>query len=655
MILSGLNKQQREAAETINGYVEIIAGAGSGKTRTITYKIAHMIKECGIPDSSILALTFTNKAAKEMKDRIEKLIGSNSNVTATTFHSFAYKFLIKFPEKIGFKSNFSIADDEAQVEIIKKIINNTKNIEEWLDIKLIKNLIGKAKDHACFDEKDAEKFYQTYTLFGKETIKKICNIFKEYNKKLKEINMMDFDDLLLYMYKILKDKQIKKLLQSRFKYFLVDEYQDTNWIQGEIVNMMSDSSKNLCVVGDPDQSIYAFRGAEVSIINDFPKKHPKTKIVKLEQNYRSTPQIIEGANAVISNNPQIFDKKLFASKPKGMPIKITSVPSTKEEAKYIIEKIKEKVKEKEYNYEDFTILYRANFQSRALEQELVLNKIPYKIYGGIEFYQRKEIKDLLAFIKLYTNPNDTISFERITKFIRIGIGPKGLENIEIFRKKNNLNYLELLEHSSKIKGLSLNGKKALISYSEIFKQIKEKFKTKKQGLIDFLFEKTDYKKLLIKSGEFERIENVNELSESFDEKFQDNITLAEYIAEITMYTSSDEPNDGNFVKLMTVHRSKGLEFNYVFIAGTAEGLFPMIKLTEYDTTSYQTLLEEERRLFYVAMTRAMKCLEITEIRTKGFYEVERSQFINELKHLNIEFNNIEKERTDENEFRKWRF
>ena len=387
MILEGLNKQQREAAETINGNIVIIAGAGSGKTRTITYRIAYMVKECGIDPNSILALTFTNKAANEMKERIEKLVGEDTPVSATTFHSFAYKFLKKFPNKIGYKKNFTIADDEDQREIIKKIIKNIPNLYEILDTKRVKKLINKAKESGYYTKKQAQNYYEKrYEAMGESVINQLCDIFEEYNKTLKESNTMDFSDLIINLRNILLVPEILEMVQKRFKYFIVDEYQDTNWIQGQIVDMLSEKEGNLCVVGDPDQSIYKFRGAQISIINDFAKNHRNTKIIKLEENYRSTPQILEAANVVIENNPKNYGKKLWTSLENGDKVKFISLDTEEEEGKYIADTIMENVEKGKYEYKDFTVLYRANFQSRAIEQKLIKSKIPYRIFGGIEFY-----------------------------------------------------------------------------------------------------------------------------------------------------------------------------------------------------------------------------------------------------------------------------
>ena len=459
MILNGLNSRQREAAETLKGNIVIIAGAGSGKTRTITYRIAYMVKECGIDPNSILALTFTNKAANEMKERIEKLVGGDTPVSATTFHSFAYKFLKKFPNKIGYKKNFTIADDEDQKEIIKKIIKNIPNLYEILDTKRVKKLINKAKESGYYTKKQAQNYYEKrYEAMGENVINQLCDIFEEYNRTLKENNTMDFSDLIINLKNILLVPEILEMVQKRFKYFIVDEYQDTNFTQGQIVDLMSSKEGNLCVVGDPDQSIYKFRGAQISIINDFAKNHRNTKIIKLEENYRSTPQILEAANVVIANNPQNYDKKLWTSKKSGDKIRLISLDSEEEEGKYIADTIMENVEKGKYGYKDFTILYRANFQSRAIEQKLLKAKIPYRIFGGIEFFQRKEIKDVLSFLKVFVNPYDEISFIRICKCMKIGIGDKAVEKIESFAKKNNLDFVEVLKYSKSIKGVTQKAK-----------------------------------------------------------------------------------------------------------------------------------------------------------------------------------------------------
>ena len=654
MILEGLNKQQREAAETINGNIVIIAGAGSGKTRTITYRIAHMVKECGIDPNSILALTFTNKAANEMKERIEKLVGGDTPVSATTFHSFAYKFLKKFPNKIGYKKNFTIADDEDQREIIKKILKNIPNLYEILDAKRVKKLINKAKESGYYTKKQVQNYYEKrYEAMGESAINQLCDIFEEYNKTLKESNTMDFSDLIINLRNILLVPEILEMVQKRFKYFIVDEYQDTNLTQGQIVDLMFSKEENLCVVGDPDQSIYKFRGAQISIINDFAKNHRNTKIVKLEENYRSTPQILEAANVVIANNPQNYDKKLWTSKGNGDKIRLISLDSEEEEGKYIADTIMENVEKGKYGYKDFTVLYRANFQSRAIEQKLLKAKIPYRIFGGIEFFQRKEIKDVLSFLKVFVNPYDKISFIRICKCMKIGIGDKAVEKIESFAKKNNFDFIEILKYSKSIKGITQKAKDFLWKCNEFFEEAKQ-FNETPGEILEFFYIKSGYSDYLDSIEEYERIENAIELISSFSTAFREepDLTYEEYLAEITMYSAIDETSNENFVSLMTVHKSKGLEFEYVFIAGVEEGLFPM-KSKEYGPVRESTDIEEERRLFYVALTRAKKKLEITGSRNRHGMYAETSSFINELNETDYEYEFREKNRN--NDFFSMRF
>ena len=653
MILEGLNKQQREAAETINGNIVIIAGAGSGKTRTITYRIAYMVKECGIDPNSILALTFTNKAANEMKERIEKLVGEDTPVSATTFHSFAYKFLKKFPNKIGYKKNFIIADDEDQREIIKKILKNISNLYEILDTKRVKKLINKAKESGYYTKKQAQNYYEKrYEAMGKSVINQLCDIFEEYNKTLKENNTMDFSDLIINLRNILLVPEILEMVQKRFKYFIVDEYQDTNLTQSQIVDLMSSKEGNLCVVGDPDQSIYKFRGAQISIINDFAKNHRNTKIVKLEENYRSTPQIIEAANVVIANNQQNYDKKLWTSKENGDKIRLVSLENEEEEGKYVTDIIKKNIDTEKYNYKDFTILYRANFQSRAIEQQLLKAKIPYRIFGGIEFFQRKEIKDVLSFLKVFVNPYDEISFIRICKCMKIGIGDKAIEKIEIFTKKNNLNFIETLKYSKSIKGITQKAKDFLWKCNKLFETAKQ-FDETPGEILEFFYNRSGYSDFLDDDEEWERKENVNELISSFETTFREepDLTFEEYLNEVAMYSSADKTeNNDNFVSLMTVHKSKGLEFSYVFVTGVEDGLFPM-KTKAYGPISESSDIEEERRLFYVAMTRAMDKLEITGSRNRHGNETNLSTFVKEMDGIDYEMEHKEKD----NDFWNMRF
>ena len=487
---------------------------------------------------------------------------------------------------------------------------------------------------------------------GESVINQLCDIFEEYNKTLKNNNTMDFSDLIINLRNILLVPEILEMVQKRFKYFIVDEYQDTNLTQGQIVDLMSSKEENLCVVGDPDQSIYKFRGAQISIINDFAKNHRNTKIIKLEENYRSTPQILEAANVVIANNPQNYDKKLWTSKGNGDKIRLISLDSEEEEGKYIADTIMENVEKGKYGYKDFTVLYRANFQSRAIEQKLLKAKIPYRIFGGIEFFQRKEIKDVLSFLKVFVNPYDEISFIRICKCMKIGIGDKAVEKIESFAKKNNLDFVEVLKYSKSITGIAQKAKDFLWKCNELFEEAKQ-FDETPGEILEFFYIKSGYSDFLNDDEEWERKENVNELISSFTTAFREepDLSFEEYLNEVAMYSSADKKeNDDNFVSLMTVHKSKGLEFSYVFVTGVEEGLFPM-KAKEYGPISENPDIEEERRLFYVAMTRAMDKLEITGSRNRHGNETNLSTFVKEMDGIDYEMEYKE----NDNDFWNMRF
>lgn len=483
---------------------------------------------------------------------------------------------------------------------------------------------------------------------GESVINQLCDIFEEYNKTLKNNNTMDFSDLIINIRNILLMPEILEMVQKRFKYFIVDEYQDTNLTQSQIVDLMASKEENLCVVGDPDQSIYKFRGAQISIINDFAKNHRNTKIVKLEENYRSTPQILEAANVVIANNPQNYDKKLWTSKGNGDKIRLISLDSEEEEGKYIADTIMENVEKGKYGYKDFTVLYRANFQSRAIEQKLLKAKIPYRIFGGIEFFQRKEIKDVLSFLKVFVNPYDEISFIRICKCMKIGIGDKAVEKIESFTKKNNLDFVEVLKYSKSIKGITQKAKDFLWKCNELFEATKQ-FDETPGEILEFFYNRSGYSDFLDDDEEWERKENVNELISSFETTFREepDLTFEEYLNEVAMYSSADKTeNNDNFVSLMTVHKSKGLEFSYVFVTGVEEGLFPM-KTKVYGPIPENSDIEEERRLFYVAMTRAMNKLEITGSRNRHGMYAETSSFINELNGTDYEYEFKENSRNND--------
>lgn len=625
-ILDQLNEQQKEAAKKIEGQTLILAGAGSGKTRTITFKIAHMIKEKNIDPRNILALTFTNKAAKEMKERVEALIGSNSNdITISTFHSFSVKLLRMYAENIGYSKNFNIYDTNDQKVIVKKILkdNFLDNFKEG-DIL---NKISRLKELGL-----------NYTNLHNEidlsipANRQFQKIFELYQEKLEKNNAMDFSDLLTNTKYLLDNEYILDKIQNRYIYILIDEYQDTNEIQYQIVKKIASKNKNICVVGDEDQSIYAFRGANIQNILNFEKDYPDAYVVKLEQNYRSSQNILSVANSVIKNNLSSKGKKLWSNKKSDDKVKIFNAFNAQDEANFIAEKIKEITTKSNKEFKDFCILYRTNSQSRALEESLRNNGIYYKIFGGLQFFARKEIKDIISYLLLFNNTLDDLSFERIINIPKRSIGPKTIETLSSIANKNSTSMFDaisLVENE-----LSANVKKKLLDFKElIIYFIKLKEEVSVSDLLKELLEKINYKDYLKTLEKYEeRIENINELLNSIT--FRENelgfLSLEDYLESISLESSTDDINESeNYVKLMTIHSSKGLEFNTVFLTGLEEGLFPKNNIDESEE-------EEERRLFYVGVTRAEETLYLTHALERtlwgshNIFQIERSRFINEI-------------------------
>ena len=638
-ILNKLNENQRKAAEKIEGPVLILAGAGSGKTRTVTYRIAHMIKEKNISPLNILALTFTNKAAREMKERAEELIGEENsyNLVVSTFHSFAVRILKTYSERIGYGRNFNIYDVDDQKSIITKI-KKEMNIKDDIAPGRIANRISKLKeDGVGLDEvsRQLDLKIPANQLF--------YDIYKKYDEVLKANNAMDFSDLLLNARRLLDDKYVLDIIQNRYQYIVVDEYQDTNNIQYEIINLIAAKYRNICVVGDEDQSIYAFRGANIENILNFEKDYPDAYTIKLERNYRSTKRILDTANELIRNNKSSKGKKLWTDGSEGEKIKIFNAKTPYDEAEFIVKEIKAKSKSG-VDYKDMTILYRTNAQSRVLEEKLLEGNVPYKIYGGMQFFQRKEIKDILAYLNLLNNRNDNHNFYRIINVPKRSIGEKTLEKIAEIANERNIPMLDALQFvdETNIRGAVKN------TLKDFYNMI--------QGIylgLDELSVKEVFDEVITKTKSFDsiednkedRVKNIEELLNSIIEleKRNPHVSLADYLDMVSLTASTDEMEENeNFVKLMTIHSSKGLEFDYVFIAGMEDGLFPSCSFE-----SSEEDIEEERRLCYVAVTRAKKELYISyasERMTWGQMNYNRkpSRFIYEMKQDNLEYlvNNI---------------
>jgi len=638
-ILNKLNENQRKAAEKIEGPVLILAGAGSGKTRTVTYRIAHMIKEKNISPLNILALTFTNKAAREMKERAEELIGEENsyNLVVSTFHSFAVRILKTYSERIGYGRNFNIYDVDDQKSIITKI-KKEMNIKDDIAPGRIANRISKLKeDGVGLDEvsRQLDLKIPANRLF--------YDIYKKYDEVLKANNAMDFSDLLLNARRLLDDKYVLDIIQNRYQYIVVDEYQDTNNIQYEIINLIAAKYRNICVVGDEDQSIYAFRGANIENILNFEKDYPDAYTIKLERNYRSTKRILDTANELIRNNKSSKGKKLWTDGSEGEKIKIFNAKTPYDEAEFIVKEIKAKSKSG-VDYKDMTILYRTNAQSRVLEEKLLEGNVPYKIYGGMQFFQRKEIKDILAYLNLLNNRNDNHNFYRIINVPKRSIGEKTLEKIAEIANERNIPMLDALQFvdETNIRGAVKNTLKDFYNMIQGIYLSLDELSVKE--VFDEVITKTKYFDS-IEDNKEDRVKNIEELLNSIIEleKRNPHISLADYLDMVSLTASTDEMEENeNFVKLMTIHSSKGLEFDYVFIAGMEDGLFPSCSFE-----SSEEDIEEERRLCYVAVTRAKKELYISyasERMTWGQMNYNRkpSRFIYEMKQENLEYlvNNI---------------
>lgn len=658
-ILDRLNDRQREAASKIEGALLILAGAGSGKTRTITYRIAHMIQEIGISPYSILAVTFTNKAAKEMKERVEDLIGEDAKKTMiSTFHSFGLRLLRIYGDRLGYGANFTIYDTDDQKRIVKGILKELVVKDKNLTEGIIVSKISKLKE----EETPIEEYEKSEGNYN-QNAKIIAEVYRRYNIVLKSNNGMDFSDILVNTKKILEIPDVLNKIQEKFRYIMVDEYQDTNNIQYNIINKIAKKYGNICVVGDENQSIYGFRGANIQNILDFEKDYPDAEVVKLEENYRSTSVILDAANAVIKNNTSARDKKLWTKKTNGEKIKVLSCVDGREEVSLIINEIlKGKVQEGK-KYRDFTILYRMNAQSRLFEEGFLRNNIPYKVFGGMQFYQRAEIKDVIAYLSVINNTQDSLNLTRILNVPKRKIGDKSLEKINDFAKENGISVYEALGKSQEITTLTANMRIVLSEFydmMEYFREISESETVSE--LFKTLVKKIRYYDYLDSTYEDaeSRRENIEELKNSIKEMEEvvETMTLREYLENVSLVSATDNLEDErDYVKLMTIHNSKGLEFPNVFIAGMEDEIFPGQRAI-FEPKE----LEEERRLCYVAITRAEDRLYISYAANRFMYGQESfrtpSKFIEEIPENLLERNTKvleikrEKPKSDLSQFKK---
>ncbi len=629
MNLDNLNEQQKKATITTEGPLLVLAGAGSGKTKVLTTRIAYLIKEKKVNPGSILAITFTNKAAKEMKERVVNILGQSAHeIQISTFHSFGLLIIREHYDKLGYKRNFTILDSDDSLTMVKKIMRELNLDTQIYNPKTIRSIISSNKN-AMIDSKGYEKF--VYTEFDK----KVFEIFKKYEKSLFEGNSLDFDDLLLLPLVLFKKEPLLlEQYQLKYKYILIDEYQDTNEVQYLLTKMISDKYKNICVVGDESQSIYSFRGANYRNILNFEKDYKNAEIILLEKNYRSTQNILNVANNIIKNNTQKKDKNLWTDNEAGSKVVHYQAYNEKDEALYVVEKITNLI-DKGIKENDIAILYRTNAQSRVIEEAMLKSNIPYKIVGSVYFYNRKEIKDLIAYLKVIHNPIDNINLLRIINVPRRGIGAKTIENLSNHAYLHNLSLYDSI----------IDGKEI------IFKNIIEELRSKKDDLtltelVDLVLDKSGIRQELISEKTIEadiRLENLHEfrtITKDFEER-NGIISLEEFLYEISLVADVEEyKNKDNAVTLMTVHSAKGLEFEHVFIVGLEEGIFPHINSIDSNDA-----IEEERRLCYVAVTRAKKELWLINARKRTLFGNTNfnlaSRFIGEIDDENLEIEMVE--------------
>lgn len=628
-MLENLNKEQLEAVKCTEGPLLVLAGAGSGKTRVLTTRIAYLIKEKNISPDNILAITFTNKAAREMKNRVLDMIGPIAyNMQISTFHSFGLTVLKKHYDKLGYKSNFTILDSDDVLTIIKKIIKDMKLDPKIYNPKAIRNSISSAKNELIKSDE-----YSKYV--GNDYEEKVENIYKKYQNKLVINNSVDFDDLLMLPILLFNDYPlVLKEYQELYKYILIDEYQDTNEAQYILTKMISSKYKNICIVGDPDQSIYMFRGSNYRNILNFETDYKDARVISLEENYRSTPNILNIANDIIKNNKKRKEKKLWTNNEEGLKVKYHKADNEKDEAYYVVDQVK-KLLNNGVDKEDIAVLYRTNAQSRVLEDCFLKENIPYKVIGSFYFYNRKEIKDLIAYLKLIYNEKDDNSLIRIINVPKRGIG---LKTIEKLSNKASLSRTSIYDTISSGKELEF---KTLI---EELRKISNNISLTE--LVDLILDKSGIKQELISEKTLEadiRLENLEEfktITKNFEEK-NGIISLEDFLVEISLVSDIEEHKyNKDVITLMTIHSSKGLEFKYVFIVGLEEGIFP-----HRNSLTDQEQIEEERRLCYVAITRAKKFLYLVNAKKRTIYGETTynlpSRFIDEIDTSNLDIDENE--------------
>ena len=616
-LLAGLNEKQQEAVKHTEGPLLIMAGAGSGKTRVLTHRIAYLLEEKGVPPRNILAITFTNKAAREMRDRVIDLVGKDAeNMWVSTFHSMCVRILRRDIDRIGYDRNFTILDSADQVSVVKQVLKNLNLDPKQYDPRAMLAAISSAKNELISDqdyEKEAGNFFE----------RQVARVYSGYQQTLRKNQSLDFDDLI--MQTIVLFQRVPETLeyyQRRFQYIHVDEYQDTNHAQYMLVKQLASRFHNICVVGDSDQSIYRWRGADITNILDFEKDYPNAQTIFLEQNYRSTKYILQAANHVIENNRSRKPKKLWTENEKGEKITYYQGATEREEALFVVDEIRSLLQEG-YRPEEIAVLYRTNAQSRIMEDVLLKSNITYQIVGGMRFYDRKEIKDMLAYLRLITNPNDDISFERIVNEPKRGIGRTTLERLQNYAALHDISLFETVKEVD-FTGVSKRAANALVEFGELIESLaqQQEYLTA-TDMVEQVLERTGYEEMLKREGTLEaqsRLENLEEfktVTQEFEKNAEDK-TLVSFLTDLALIADIDqmdeeESADGK-VTLMTLHSAKGLEFPVVFLIGMEENVFPHSR-SMFDDEE----MEEERRLAYVGITRAEKKLYLTHAKMRSLY------------------------------------
>lgn len=642
-ILEGLNPEQEKAVKHFKGPLLILAGAGSGKTRVLTHRVAYLINEYNVNPWNILALTFTNKAAGEMRQRVDQIVGQGADdIWVSTFHSTCVRILRRYIEALGYERSFSIYDSDDQKTLMRDILKYLQLDPKKFRERAVLSAISSAKDELISPEQYELRAQGDYT---KEIY---ARCYREYEKRLRDSNALDFDDLICKTIQLLEEnEEILSYYQNRFRYIMVDEYQDTNTAQFRLISLLANTLDddgtilhNLCVVGDDDQSIYKFRGANIYNILNFESQYPEAKVIKLEENYRSTQNILDAANAVIKNNNVRKDKALWSKKPKGDSIYFTQFQNEYEEAGCIADAIANVVSAGMASYKDFAILYRTNAQSRVFEEKLVMHNIPYRIVGAVNFYQRKEIKDLLAYLRTIENGLDDISVKRIINVPKRGIGLTTIDRVTNYAMEHETSFYGALENYEYIDGISRGAAKigSFVSLIDSFKRHLANPEYSLEDLIREIIEETGYVQLLREEDTEEahgRIENIEEFINkivSYEENCEEEPTLSGFLEEVALVADIDNVDESNdLVLLMTLHSAKGLEFPYVYLVGMEDGIFPGYSAVMGDDPEE---MEEERRLCYVGITRAKEKLSLSCARSRfrnGEQQFNRpSQFINEI-------------------------